>query len=74
MVYLLTPHSLALQMTTRKFRQDFIGPLFIDTALDKTQYRLKDATSLLLNGMYHVNHIKKGSVHTPQGMVNTFDD
>ena len=71
MVYLLAPHSLALQM---KFRQDFIGPLFIDTTLDKTHYRLKDATGLLLNGMYHVYHIKKGSVSTPQGIVNTFDD
>ena len=29
---------------------------------------------LLLDSTYHVNHIKKGSVHTPQGMGNTFDD
>ena len=36
MVYLLAPHSSALQTSTMKFRQDFIGPLFIDTALDKT--------------------------------------
>ena len=57
-----------------KFRQDFIGPLFIDTTLDKTHYRLKDTTGLLLDGMYHVNHIKKGSAFTPQGIVNTFDD
>ena len=34
-VYLLAPHSSALQMSTIKFRQDFIGPLFIDTALDE---------------------------------------
>ena len=74
MVYLLAPHSSALQTSTMKFRQDFIGPLFIDTALDKTHYRLKDATSLLLDGTYHMNCIKKGSVHTPQGIVNTFDD
>ena len=74
MVYLLAPHSSALQTSTMKFRQDFIGPLFIDTALDKTHYRLKDATGLLLDGMYHVSHIKKGSVHTPQSIVNTFDD
>ena len=33
MVYLLAPHSSALQMSTMKFRQDFIGPLFIDTPL-----------------------------------------
>ena len=74
LVYLLAPHSSALQMSTMKFRQDFIGPLFIDTALNKTHYRLKDATGLLLDGTYHVNHIKKASAHTPQGIVNTFDD
>ena len=34
MVYLLAPHASALQMNTTKFKQDFIGPLFIDTALD----------------------------------------
>ena len=74
MVYLLTPHSSALQTSTMKFRQHFIGPLFIDTTLDKTHYRLKDATGLLLDGTYHMNCIKKGSVHTPQGIVNTFED
>ena len=55
MVYLLAPHSSASQTNTTKVKQDFIGPLFIDTALDKTHYRLKDATGLLLDGMYHVN-------------------
>ena len=73
MVYLLAPHVSALQMNTTKFKQDFIGPLFIDTALDKTHYRLKDATGLLLDGMYHVNHIKKGSARTPLGIVDKFD-
>ena len=57
-----------------KFRQDFIGPLFIDTALNKTHYRLRDTTGLLLDGTYHVNHIKRGSACTLQGIVNTFDD
>ena len=74
MVYLLAPHSSTLQMSTTKFRQGFIGPLFIDTALNKTHYRLNDATGLLLDGMYHMNHIKKGSACTLQGIVNTFDD
>ena len=74
MVYLYAPHSSALQMSTMKFKQYFIGQLFIDTTFDKTHYRLKDATGLLLDGTYHINHIKKGSVCTPQGIVNTFDD
>ena len=73
MVYLLAPHASALQTNTTKFKQDFIGPLFIDTALDKTHYRLKDVTGLLLDGTYHVNHIKKGSARTPLDIVNKFD-
>ena len=60
MIYLLAPHSSALQTDTTKFKQDFIGPLFVDTAIDKTHYRLKDATGLLLDGTYHMNRIKKG--------------
>ena len=31
MVYLLAQHASALQTNTTKFKQDFIGPLFIDT-------------------------------------------
>ena len=72
-VYLLAPHSSALQTDTTKFKQDFIGPLFIDTALDKTHYRLKDGTGLPLDGTYHVNRIKKDSACTPQGIVDTLD-
>ena len=73
MVYLLALHASALQTNTMKFKQDFIGQLFIDTALDKTHYRLKDVTGLLLDGMYQVNRIKKGSAHTPLGIVDKFD-
>ena len=73
MVYLLAPHASALQTNTTKFKQDSIGLLFVDTALDKTHYRLKDVTGLLLDGTYHVNHIKKGSACTPLGIVDKFD-
>ena len=73
MVYLLPLHASALQTNTMKFKQDFIGPLFIDTALDKTHYRLKDVTGLLLDDTYHMNRIKKGSAHTPLGIVGKFD-
>ena len=46
--------------------------MFIDTALDKTHYRLKDTTGLLLDSTYHMNHIKKGSTHTPLEIVDKF--
>ena len=73
MIYLLAPHSSALQTDTTKFKQDFIGPLFLDTAINKTHYRLKDATGFLLDSMYHVNRLKKGSMCTLLGIVDTFD-
>ena len=73
MIYVLAPHSSALQTDTTKFKEDFIGPLFLDTAIEKTHYRLKDTTELLLDGTYHVNRIKKDSACTLQGIVNTFD-
>ena len=73
MIYLLAPHASVLQMNTTKFKQDFIGPLFINMALNKTHYRLKDVTGLLLDGMYHMNRIKKVSAHTPLGIVDKFD-
>ena len=63
-------HRMLQCWNTTKFKQDFIGPLFIDTALDKTHYRLKDVTGLLLDGTYHVNHIKKGSAHSPLGIAD----
>ena len=69
MVYLIAPHASVLQTNTTKFKQDFIGPLFIDTALDKRHY----ATGLLLDGTYHMNHIKKGSACTPLGIADKFD-
>ena len=64
MVYLLAPHSSALQMSTTKFRQDFIGPLFIDTTLDKMHYRLKDAISLLLVHVPCELYQERFSAHT----------
>ena len=73
MVYLLALHASTLQMNTTKFKQDFIGPLFIDTTVDKTHYRLKDTTGLLLDSTYHMNHINKGSACTPLGIVDKFD-
>ena len=44
MVYLLALHASALQTNTTKFKQHFIGPLFIDTTLDK----MHDAQSRFL--------------------------
>ena len=43
-VYLLAPQASALQSNVQKFRQDYVGPLAIDTKIDDTLYLLKDIT------------------------------
>ena len=53
LVYLLAPYSSSLQSKAQKFRQDYIGPLAIDTKLDDTHYLLKDVTGRTLPGDYH---------------------
>ena len=35
---------------------------------------MKDATGLLLDSMYHLNWVKRGSACTMQGIVNAFND
>ena len=57
-VYLLVPHASALQSNAQKFRQDYVGPLAIDTKIDDTHYLLKDITSHTLKGDYHINRLK----------------
>ena len=55
LVYLLVPYSSSLQSKAQKFRQDYIGPLAIDTKLHDTHYLLKDVTGRTLPGDYHIN-------------------
>ena len=44
LVYLLAPCSSSLQSKAQKFRQNYIGPLAIDTKIDDSHYLLKDIT------------------------------
>ena len=38
----------------KSFRQDYVGPLAIDTKIDDTHYLLKDITGRTLKGDYHI--------------------
>ena len=73
LVYLLAPYSSSLQSKAQKFRQDYIGPLAIDTKLNDTHYLLKDVTGCTLPGDYHINRIKRAKEVTPDGLVNTYE-
>ena len=55
LVYLLAPYSSSLQSKAQKFRQDYIGPLAIDTKLYNTHYLLKDVMGRTLPGDYYIN-------------------
>ena len=73
LVYLLAPYSSSLQSSVQKFRQDYIGPLAIDTKLDDTHYLLKDVTGGTLPGDYHINRIKRAKEVTPDGLADTYE-
>ena len=73
-VYLLAPHASALQSNAQKFRQDYVGPLVIDTKVDETHYLLKDITGHTLKGDYHINCIKKAGKITPGGVAMTYQE
>ena len=56
-----------------QFRQDYIGPLAIDTKLDDTHSLLKDVTGRTLPGDYHINRIKRAKEVTPDGLADTYE-
>ena len=73
LVYLLAPYSSSLQSSAQKFRQDYIGPLAIDTKIDDTHYLLKDVTFRTLPGDYHINRIKRAKEVMPDGLVGMYE-
>ena len=73
LVYLLAPYSSSLQSKVQKFRQDYIGPLAIDTKIDDTHYLLKDVMGRTLPGDYHINRIKRLKEVTPDGLADMYE-
>ena len=73
LVYLLAPYSSSLQSSTQKFRQDYVGPLAIDTKLDDMHYLLKDMTGRTLPGDFHINRIKRAKEVMPDGIATTYE-
>ena len=71
-VYLLAPHASALQSNAQKFRQDYVGPLAIDTKIDDTHYLLKDITGHTLKRDYHINRLKRAGEITPEGIIKSY--
>ena len=72
-VYLLAPHASALQSNAQKFRQDYVGPLAIDTKIDETHCLLKDITGHTLKGDYHINRLKQAGKITPEGVIKSYE-
>ena len=70
---MIAPYSSSLQSKAQRFRQDYIGPLAIDTKLDDTHYLLKDVTGRTLPGDYHINRIKRAKEVTPDGLADMYE-
>ncbi len=72
-MYLLAPHASSLQTGTTKFRQDFVGPMVIESRIDHTHYRFKDARGKVLADTYHINRLKRAKVNTVDGVATNHD-
>ena len=73
MIWYIFFFSSSLQSSVQKFRQDYIGPLAIDTKIDATHYLLKDVTGRTLPADYYINRIKRGKEVTPDGLADTYE-
>ena len=60
LVYLFAPSAATLQTRSRKFKEDWIGPLQIRAVLDKSHYLLADWHEKLLPifGAVHIHRLK----------------
>ena len=60
LVYLFAPSAATLQTRSRKFEEDWIGPLQIKAVLDKSHYLLADWQGKLLPtfGAVHIHRLK----------------
>ena len=60
LVYLFAPSAATLQTRSRKFKEDWIGPLQIKAVLDKSHYLLADwqGKLLLTFGAVHIHRLK----------------
>ena len=54
-VYPLVPHTSALQSNAQKFRQDYVGPLAIDTKIDDTARCVVPNLKLLIFYLFYFN-------------------
>ena len=60
LVFMFAPSAATLQTRSRKFKEDWIGPLHVKAALDKSHYLLADRHGKLLPifGAAHIHRLK----------------
>jgi hypothetical protein len=74
LVGLFAPHVASLQTNTRKFRQDFVGPLVVVKRYPDDTYVLKRfGTNELLSKTYPVVRIRSWSEQLPNTTASTED-
>ena len=74
LVACLAPHAASLETNTEKFRQDFIGPIVVDTQWDDTHFKLRDLVNNVLPGTYHIRRLKPWSEYAAGSAIRTQDE
>ena len=71
LVALLSPTHSSLQTGTQKFKQEYVGPLVIQTILDDTHALLRTLDDRVLPHVYHINRLRHWQTFHPDGNIRT---
>ena len=73
-MYLISPQTLLLKTSIRKFRDIYLGLLAVYKTKDKFQYILIEFDGKILNDIFYFNRIKQAYLRTAKGTVSTLMD
>ena len=74
LVYLWMPAATDLDTKTRGFKVSYVGPLRVETLLDKNHVTLSDMQGRLIQGVYNIKRIKPACIRSDDGPIGTTDE
>ena len=74
MVYLISPLTSQLRMSSRKFRVNYIGPLVLYNIVDLHNYLLMTIEGQLMRGLFEHERLKPATIPMDKGNVRTLSE
>ena len=71
LVYLISPLTLQLRTSSRKFGVNYVGPLVVYKIVDLPNYLLMTIDGQLMRGLFEHERLRPPILKTDKGNVNT---